>query len=540
VCRFLCRRRSRYALAWLVALALTAWLGHEAWNAFRDPGRADGTEGHVTIDFGGQWLMGRMLVEGQGRHLFGRNYQRALLERNLPVSDQNPGQEKSDVARLMGAFMGEDSLAAAQTVASFLVPLAAPDAPSALALLAAGQNYGTADRVAEITAKRVSGPLYPPVHALFFAPLAVLEPYASYRLVQALNFLLTFACGLAVSRLSGGRVWWPIATILILGFPGSTGSCRLGQNATLSLALLLWGWVLMAAGRPGWGGVLWGLLAYKPVWAMPFFLALGLTRRWRAALAMLGTGAALGLATLPFVGLESWFDWLEVGKIGVHVYNYDENWIFLSRDLLSIPRRWLLDFQESADVRAANVVAPILGWVLLGTVAGLTAALALWRRRQAQAVSGPIAACVLLAAWLCCFHFMYYDALLAAFPMLLLTTAVPRDYLRVRLTALPGRVRGSGRESTAEDGGSPGFTFCVSNVMIGVLLIGVLIAFQLWVAVWKIGSLRDPPLDTLFLLLVWSGCGWVWLRTPVSAEEAVSVHEGAAESASVPALQPSL
>ena len=61
-------------------------------------------------------------------------------------------------------------------------------------------------------------------------------------------------------------------------------------------------------------------------------------------------------------------------------------------------------------------------------------------------------------------------------------------------------------------GGTP-FTFCVSNRMIGVLLVVVLIGIQLSVEIVKIGSLRDPPFDTFFLILVWLGCGWVWLRT---------------------------
>src|SRR5207253_2803043 len=80
-------------------------------------------------------------------------------------------------------------------------------------------------------------------------------------------------------------------------------------------------WGLAVRGRNVAGGMVWGLLAFKPVWAAAFFLVPLLTRRWRFALAMLGTGAALGLATLPFVGLQTWFDWLAVGREATGLYN---------------------------------------------------------------------------------------------------------------------------------------------------------------------------------------------------------------------------
>src|SRR5262249_33549648 len=152
--------------------------------------------------------------------------------------------------------------------------------------------------------------------------------------------------GRGVSVLSRRGIWWPVAALVIILFPGFMGSLNLGQNATLTLTVLVWGWALIARGRPGWGGGVWGLLAFKPVWAMVFFLVLVLSRRWRTGLAMLATGAAWVLVTLPFVGLHSWFDWLYVGKEAALLYNTDHNWVFLSRDLLSIPRRGLLDFQD--------------------------------------------------------------------------------------------------------------------------------------------------------------------------------------------------
>src|SRR5580704_3095214 len=82
--RLLGRPRSRYVAAWLFALAVTAAFAYGSRHCFDRPGRGDGNVGHVVIDFGGQWLMGRMLVEGHGRDLFDLRRQRRVLRDHYP------------------------------------------------------------------------------------------------------------------------------------------------------------------------------------------------------------------------------------------------------------------------------------------------------------------------------------------------------------------------------------------------------------------------------------------------------------------------
>ena len=72
VTRFLLRRDTRQAFAWLALVVCTAIAGNYAWICYNDPARRDGNFGHATIDFGGQWLMGRMLVTGNGARQAGR------------------------------------------------------------------------------------------------------------------------------------------------------------------------------------------------------------------------------------------------------------------------------------------------------------------------------------------------------------------------------------------------------------------------------------------------------------------------------------
>ena len=144
----------------------------------------------------------------------------------------------------------------------------------------------------------VGGPLYPPVTAFLDAPLALIAAHTAYRVLQIFNLLLVFVAAAgarylaARPRLVAGR--GPRHHV----FPGFAGSINLGQNATLTLTILVWGWAFAARGRPVLGGIIWGLLAFKPVWALAFFLVPLLSRRWRMCLAMVGTGIGFGLLTL--------------------------------------------------------------------------------------------------------------------------------------------------------------------------------------------------------------------------------------------------
>jgi hypothetical protein len=552
-------------LAWLVAVVAAGLALRSAWRAFDSPKRSDGNAGHTTIDFGGQYLMGRMLVRGQGRHLYHRPVQRAILREAYPREDEDPAQEQSDAEKLMGWFMGRDDAQAAATIGSFVFPLGQPDAAGGVLALAAADHFwrpGAADQAAAAVAPlmasdplaaaltvagakegwagdriervlhppepAVGGPLYPPINCLVYYPLALLRPDEAYRADQVLGVLLAFVAALGVRLLSQGRIWVPVAATAILYFPGSSGSLVLGQNSGLTLAILLWGWTLMARGHPVAGGAVWGLLAFKPVWALAFFLAPLLTGRWRFGLAMLGTGALVGAATLPFVGLHGWREWLIIGHEATEVYKADYNWIFLSRDLLSIPRRWL-DFSESAswDDRRDNVATTLIGWAILLAVLEMTVRLAVLRRDRVREVTGPGAAFLLLGCWLVCFHFIYYDLLLAALPVLLLFTE-PRQYLELRFLAIvPFRGTRLGpalegyfqpRQAEAYPPPVPPLPAWYRHLWVlnrtEPTLVAVLVVVN---AFWGGYNL---PWETFFLIALWLWCGGLCLRRPRMADVA--------------------
>ena len=65
-----------------------------------------------------------------------------------------------------------------------------------------------------------------------------------------------------------GRFWWPLAASLVLIYPGFKGALHLGQNAPLTLFILIWGWALLARRHPVAGGIVGGYIGPQAcVWA---------------------------------------------------------------------------------------------------------------------------------------------------------------------------------------------------------------------------------------------------------------------------------
>jgi hypothetical protein len=527
-----------YVFAWIVAAIASAVALGYAWTSFDTDERTDGNSGHATIDFGGQYLMGRMLVTGNGQELYNRAAHRAVLHEAYPDAESNP-KERTDTENLMYWIMGQDDPEQGQAGGTYLLPLGATDPLSASVLVAACKDdVWTRDRIAKAEERRIGGPLYPPVNAFFYAPLALMSAPTAYRVQQCLNLLLVFIAAAGARYLARGRVWVPVLAVAIMLFPGFSGSINLGQNATLTLAILIWGWALTARGRPVLGGMVWGLLAFKPVWALAFFLVPLLTRRWRVCAAMAATGTGLALLTLPFVGLHSWKDWLAIGKEAAELYDVERNWIFLSRDLLSVPRRFLLDFEKPRDERLDGVLWPgtrwamplwfvpwLIGWAMIVFALENTVRLAVLRRKQAaEANDGPPAAFLMLGAWMCCYHFMYYDALLGAVGLFLLFTE-PRRYLSPLLVALArlrdddaGRAVVSYHQPDVPEGLPPPVqprlgpraVWTLNRMAPSAFALLLLIHYLFPILGW--GSQWGTPWDTFTLAGVWAWCAWQWLH----------------------------
>lgn len=534
---------------WVAAFGTAAERLHHARMEFADRPetppdrrRADGNHGHAEIDFAGQWLMGRMVASGHARELYHRQRQWEVVRRGYPEEAESPfvrrnafpkllrdpGAEREriqhDAEAIMDWVMGLDSPRWREVGPAVTTPLAADAVVlnpfAAVALASVSQKTLTPDLVDEVNRPSIGGPLYPPIHAFLYAPLGLFEkPLEAYYAFQIFTVLLTFATGYGLTVLSRGRVPWPAAVLAILLYPGYRSGLDLAQNQVLSLSLLIWGWALLVRGRESLGGVIWGFLAFKPVWAAAFFLVPLLMRRWRFCGAMGVTGAGLCLATLPFTGIQTWFDWLAVGREASGIYLTNFNWIFLSRDLSGLVRRVLIDFGLPEPERG-NPTATAAAWGLWVAVMGTTAAVYLTRFRS-RYPTGLAAGFLGLGAYLCCYRFMYYDALQSILPLAMLF-ADPARAVRpatIELQCGPGVVR-------------VGVLNSVPLTLLAVLL--VLENWVLWLATEmtvRFGGLavvttaadgatarHVPSLvaetsvyyawDTVVLILLWAWCGW--------------------------------
>jgi arabinofuranan 3-O-arabinosyltransferase len=592
--RFIIDPWTRYVAAWLLVLGIAAHAQHFARHIFdagiaQNPLRRDGNNGHTSIDFGGQWLMGRMLMLGHGHELYNLHRQYEVAQQAFRYEDEAPTAKTHDADDLFSAIMDTDPNLGKQntrdsreaaTLGAFIAPQMAGTPLEAIALTAAAEEQWTPERLAELKAKHVGGPLYPPIQALLFSPLArTNDALHAYFTILWIMLGMAFLAGLGISLLTRRRVWWPIATLMILLFPGFTGGHQLGQNPALTLAIVVWGWALMSRGWQTGGGMIWGLLAFKPLWAAAFLPALLLTRRWRASLGMVGVSAAMIVATIPFVGIESWFDWLKVGEAANRIYNVDDNWIPLSRDLINIPKRVLIETGQFPYFERDRWYAHFCGWLLWAIVVEATVRLSQLFPARFRAATGPAAAFVLLAAWMSCFHFMYYDALISLlgfmaaidppaniFRRKLITIHTPNGSPRFGRAAIAWFRPRLARFHPGLAGASVARTMVANSFFVYFFLILLLIQHSLpWLRLGVTATaMRFPlrpsvsegavvikdgktvmrarqlivdagamgaPLDTLCMLFLWVWCGVVVV---IRRDEPSDVSDPVAETASAP------
>ncbi|MGL4423349.1 MAG: glycosyltransferase family 87 protein [Gemmataceae bacterium] len=433
--------------AWLWAAGVAtdrAWDAHTAYSNRNEPNprrhRADGNHGHAEVDFAGQWLMGRMLIQEHGRELYDRNQLWPIVREHFPRGQESPWVIEESFPLAIGTPESSE-LCPKYDAHRILEWLAGTDAPewnqagkSIATAIAAGGNGGwptiaasivgleslDSKTVTSLNTPRRGGALYPPTHAFLMAPLALLPPQQAYQLWQLTLLILAILAGWLVSRLPSLSPWrdlaCPLAIVFILIFPGTRAGLHLGQNCILSALLLIAGWVALQNQRPLLAGLFWGQLIYKPVWLAAFLIVPFFTAQSRWFLATIVTAFLLMIFTLPIVGLQAWFDWLAVGQIATATYQVNQNWIELSRDLFGLPARLLLDWNLPEDQRA-RPLAQMIGAGLFATLFFSTAWLA-WRTSTNPQRTLLLAT----AAPLLGYRFMYYDVLLASFiPVVILT-----------------------------------------------------------------------------------------------------------------------
>ena len=171
---------------------------------------------------------------------------------------------------------------------------------------------------------------YPP-NAL---PLFALRSLSSPRVVSlSMVFLTAFTCLLLFWRLAAERLTEPGMTILLtcsIAFSGIVGlDARFGQTGLLAATLVL-GTLLGWKRKPLSAGILLGILAFKPQYALPILIVAIVHREWRIVVGAAGGFAVLtGLSAVLF-GVDEWFWFLRAVMEPNHTLPRMTNWIGLA------------------------------------------------------------------------------------------------------------------------------------------------------------------------------------------------------------------
>lgn len=236
---------------------------------------------------------------------------------------------------------------------------------------------------------------YPPAFLLAVLPLSLLP----YLPALAIWLSATAAALVAVVRRISTDY---LALLLVFAFPGFYRNLTQGQNGFLTAALLGGGLTLLQ-GRPFAGGVVLGLLTYKPHLALLVFVALAAGREVRAL-----AGAAASSLAIAAAGLLAF---------GPGIYEAFFRDISHTTDLLyggqlklekmhTIGSMVLLAGAGSAAAQAAQLLA--------SAAAAAVVAWAWWRRLEERVRFAVLTAGVVAAA-----PFLFdYDLVILVLPML--------------------------------------------------------------------------------------------------------------------------
>ncbi len=246
---------------------------------------------------------------------------------------------------------------------------------------------------------------YPPVFLLICAALARLPYLIAFAVFEGLSLALYLAVTRRIleEKLSA-------ALVPMLAFPAVFWTMGLGQNALLTASLFGAG-LLTVDRRPGWAGMFFGALCYKPHLALLVPVALAAGRHWRAFAASSATVATLAAASAALFGWETWQAYLGVALDSHATYEFGR--INLAGMISPFAAARLLGFGLGAAY-AVQGVATAAAAALVG---------AIWRRDPGFELRGAaLAAATLVAVPVV----LLYDFMLAAVAAAFLIRAARR------------------------------------------------------------------------------------------------------------------
>jgi hypothetical protein len=230
---------------------------------------------------------------------------------------------------------------------------------------------------------------YPPTALLVDLPLALLPYFVSLAvwLGVTMSLYLLVLYGIAP---------YPSVFLWALAFFGTFQNFYFGQNGFLS-ATLLGGGLLVLPSAPFWGGILLGLVSYKPHIAVLIPLALMAGRQWRALAGAVLAGAVLALASALVFGFGIWVDFLASIPHTMSNLHAQAKWFYKMPSVYAAAR--LAGFGDKG------------AWMFhsLSMVGGVVLVLWMWAGRTSRAVRNSA---LVLGILLFSPHIWYYDIVL--------------------------------------------------------------------------------------------------------------------------------
>lgn len=302
------------------------------------------TKGHLK-DFGSQWMAARIIVNGDGNLLYDVEAQTQILNSEQLIDPDSKDRNLQNV---------DDQ----------------------------GSELGRLP--------------YPPTQALIFAPLGFLAPQPAQQAMVYLSLLCSFLTALLLWEYFGKTLLLSTIWAFLMIQPAFFSTIALGQNAALTLLMLVAGMWLQQKQAPFWAGICLGLLSYKPTWLVAVawlpLIAGGLRMYGGMAVASIG----LALVTLPFTGWEAWSQWLQLAR----EFEAAEvsRWDWIRRDVRVLLQQ--LGLLTNGQVASALV---------LTLFPGLT-----WLAVQRGPCRQMIITLIFSGLLLSCLRFMWYDLLISS------------------------------------------------------------------------------------------------------------------------------
>lgn len=198
---------------------------------------------------------------------------------------------------------------------------------------------------------------YPPSFLLIVLPLAIFPYVVSFVL-----WIFTTLYGYV--RIVRRIAPHPLTPWVFLSFPPAINNFFYGQNGFFS-TMLMGGGLLLLDYRPLMGGVILGLISYKPQMAMLIPVALLAGRNWRALIGAAISSICLAIISLLIFGTATWQAFLQNIPYATQILKCNEEYwnkmptIFATARLLGAG----LTFTEVLQTALALAAIGVVAWI---------------------------------------------------------------------------------------------------------------------------------------------------------------------------------